>query len=58
MTSAGNYKLECYGCGHTVQVPAVDRQHRCPNCGAALLIQWNAARAEFDRAQREAKTAS
>jgi rRNA maturation endonuclease Nob1 len=49
----GCYKLQCWGCQKTVQLPAVEGAQPCPLCGATLCIQWNAARAEFDRAQRE-----
>ena len=49
----GCYKLQCWSCVKTVQLPAVDGTHRCPLCSAELCIQWGAARAGFDRTQRE-----
>lgn len=55
MTASGVYKLQCWSCSKDVQLPAVGGAlYGCPHCGAALTIQWNAARAEFDRAPREA----
>lgn len=41
------YKLQCHACGRTVMLPAIDGTQSCPNCGAALVIQWRPARAEF-----------
>jgi hypothetical protein len=49
----GCYKLECPACRHTETVSAADGTQPCPLCGAALTILWNAARADFERAQQE-----
>lgn len=43
------YKLDCSACGRTVTVPASDGKHVCPNCGAALQIDWHNARADLER---------
>ena len=49
MTKSEVYKLDCAACGRTVNVPAVDGEHSCPNCGAGLHLAWSAERATFGR---------
>jgi uncharacterized paraquat-inducible protein A len=47
MSGSEIYRLDCDACGHTVTLPAVDGEQRCPNCGAALHVAWSAERAAF-----------
>jgi DNA-directed RNA polymerase subunit RPC12/RpoP len=49
MTECEVYKLECFACDGTVELPAADGQLRCPNCSAILQVEWNGARANLER---------
>ena len=43
------YKLDCWNCRVTVEMPAGNPQQpdqaKCPQCGAALVIEWRPAAA-------------
>jgi len=43
------YRLDCAFCEHAVELPAVDGAAKCPNCGAALKIEWSAEQRELAR---------
>jgi hypothetical protein len=44
------YKLDCHGCGHTVELhagpPDFPQLLTCPRCGAGLEIEWRGHRTE------------
>jgi predicted RNA-binding Zn-ribbon protein involved in translation (DUF1610 family) len=46
MNNRSFYRLDCWSCSHTIELPTRDGVCKCPNCGAVLLLQWTSARAE------------
>jgi hypothetical protein len=48
MTAVELYKLDCYCCLRTVELPAgrvgAQESFSCPLCGAAIGIDWRAER--------------
>jgi hypothetical protein len=46
------YTLTCHGCGHVIELSAIDGQAKCPNCQASLTVDWHGARREFEKAVR------
>lgn len=56
MNAESYYKLDCAGCNETIQLPAIDGQANCPNCGATLLIHWNGAHADLGLLRERQRT--
>lgn len=42
------YKLTCWSCSHTLELPAVDGTQACPNCQASLTIEWHGERTRLE----------
>jgi hypothetical protein len=50
VSAAEVYKLTCWSCLHTLELPAVDGTQACPNCQASLMVEWHAEREQFEQA--------
>lgn len=48
----GYYRVTCWQCSHTVELPATDGQHTCTTCGAGLTVEWNGERARLEAESR------
>jgi len=51
------YELQCHSCGRTVTLPCGEAG-RCPQCGAALDIEWDSPRLEAEAARLREYTAA
>jgi predicted RNA-binding Zn-ribbon protein involved in translation (DUF1610 family) len=51
------FKLDCHQCGHTVEIAAAS-PHKCPNCGAAIVIEWEDGRENHCHRGRHGRTDS
>jgi hypothetical protein len=47
MNTVSFYRLECWNCSQTINLPAQDGPALCPNCKAGVCLEWNGARVEL-----------
>lgn len=45
------YKLECFRCGTTVEVPTTERS--CPHCNQQFEIDWHGGAREYEARSEE-----